>query len=819
MEQAWPGPRNDPLVQMIQLLARLTTRQDVWSEAGKALVRFWGADLVALGERRAGKEIDLRHCTFGDPDAGKIWSNALETFRRADPGGEDSGSEMREAMAKTLESGVPTARRILAPEPLAVAFMPVIQKERATAVLVVGHRASVPLLQERLDVYLAVAGLVGTTAARLAMERELEEQHRRLEALVQERTVELAAANERLEREIAERVQAEETLRESERMLNAAGKMGKIGGWEHDLATGKAVWTQALYDIIEIPYDQEPPGVDEHLSYYPPGGREILESAYNQAVQKGIPFDLELQVYTAQKKLIWCRAQGEPVYENGTCVAMRGVFQDITERKRAEDAWRDAEARSRGILDAQIEMVILYDRALQIVWPNQAACESAGLPRSELIGRHCYEIWAQRASPCPDCPILKAIETGQPHTAEKTTPNGRSWLIRGYPLRTTDGEIVGGVEVTHDCTERKRAEEEIESLAKFPSENPNPVLRIDQHGLLLYANEATFSLLSEWDPVVGQAAPQALQALVQEAQAQRVRAVDLACGERVFSFAAAHLPEAEYVNVYARDITPRVRAEKALQEYAGRLEEMVEERTTELRTAQEQLVRREKLAVLGQLAGGVGHDLRNPLGVISNAVYLIRILHGDGDPMIVEYLGLIDEQVRAASDIVGDLLDFARTRAPERQAVDVRALIDGVLLKQPPPEGVTVMTDVAPGLAPAWVDPRQIERALANLVTNAYQAMPEGGQLSVRVEQTRGDAPETDHWMRIAVVDSGSGISPEHMARLFEPLFTTKARGIGLGLATCRNLVEANGGRIEVHSEVRRGSTFDVWLPARESVL
>ena len=136
-----------------------------------------------------------------------------------------------------------------------------------------------------------------------------------------------------LRKQVATRTEA---LRESERILNATGKMGRIGGWEHDLASGEAVWTEALYDIIELPYDQEPPGVNEHLSYYPPQDRRALESAYNRAVEKGVPFDLELQVYTATRKPIWCRVQGEPEFRNDRCVKLRGIFQDITERKEAQ---------------------------------------------------------------------------------------------------------------------------------------------------------------------------------------------------------------------------------------------------------------------------------------------------------------------------------------------------------------------------------------------------------------------------------------------------------------------------------------------------
>ena len=262
---------------------------------------------------------------------------------------------------------------------------------------------------------------------------------------------------------------------------------------------------------------------------------------------------------------------------------------------------------------------------------------------------------------------------------------------------------------------------------------------------------------------------------------------------------------------FTTDITERKRAEGVLKEYSERLEEMVEERTKELRDAQERLVRREKLAVLGQLAGGVGHELRNPLGVISNAVYFLQMTLPDADETTREYLDIITSEVRLAGQIVSDLLDFSRTRPAERQEIAVFELVAQVLAKQPPPENVKVTTQIAPDLPPAFVDPRQIGQVLVNLVTNAYQAMPEGGELTIETSPKPG-------WVSISVTDTGCGISPENMAKLFEPLFTTRARGIGLGLAVSKSLVEANGGSIEVESEMGKGSTFTVRLPTREVV-
>ena len=254
------------------------------------------------------------------------------------------------------------------------------------------------------------------------------------------------------------------------------------------------------------------------------------------------------------------------------------------------------------------------------------------------------------------------------------------------------------------------------------------------------------------------------------------------------------------------DITEQKRAEEALKEYSERLEEMVDERTKELRDAQEQLVRREKLAVLGQMSALVSHELRNPLGAISNAAYFLKITHSDADEITKEYLEIIAGEVRSADRIISDLLDFTRTRAPDRKEIGVSELMAQVLAKRPPPEGVEVTTEIAPDLPPVYVDTHQIRQVLGNLVTNAYQAMPEGGDLSIRAQVEEGV-------VALSVADTGMGISEENMAKLFEPLFTTKAKGLGLGLMVVKNLVEANGGSIEVESEVGKGSTFTVRLP------
>lgn len=265
----------------------------------------------------------------------------------------------------------------------------------------------------------------------------------------------------------------------------------------------------------------------------------------------------------------------------------------------------------------------------------------------------------------------------------------------------------------------------------------------------------------------------------------------------------------------AQDITDRKQREDEIRRLNAELEARVEERTRQLKEAQEQLVRQEKLAVLGQLAGGVGHELRNPLAVISNAVYFLKLVLPEADEKVQEYLNILERETRSAEKIISDLLDFARVKSAERQAVPAAELARRVFERYPVPENIRLVLDLPPDLPPLWVDARQIEQVLGNLVLNAYQAMPSGGQLSVisRQPSVTDESLITDHCLLITVKDTGPGIPPENMKKLFEPLFTTKSHGIGLGLAVSRKLVEANGGRIEVESEPGKGAAFTLILP------
>jgi len=254
-------------------------------------------------------------------------------------------------------------------------------------------------------------------------------------------------------------------------------------------------------------------------------------------------------------------------------------------------------------------------------------------------------------------------------------------------------------------------------------------------------------------------------------------------------------------------------------ESTHKLENRVQERTrdletalNELREAQESLVRREKLAMLGQLAGGVGHELRNPLGVMTNAIYYLLMVLKEAPVDVKEYLGIIRTQIALSEKIIGDLLDFARVKQPQLETVAVEKIVREQLERVGDLNGVKLVEDYAAALPLVSVDRIQIGQVVLNLVTNALQSM-EGdghGKGTLKMRVTRG----ANGYVRLEVSDTGIGMTQAQLDKMFEPLFTTKARGIGLGLAVSRSLVQANGGEISAVSEQGKGSTVSIDLPA-----
>jgi signal transduction histidine kinase len=254
---------------------------------------------------------------------------------------------------------------------------------------------------------------------------------------------------------------------------------------------------------------------------------------------------------------------------------------------------------------------------------------------------------------------------------------------------------------------------------------------------------------------------------------------------------------------------PKEDIEQLYHEY---LEEVIEQKSGELKQVRSRLLESERLSAIGRTTAMVGHDLRNPLQVIVNTLYLARMKLELIPPQIEkkdleEIYDKIEAQVMYMDKIVTDLQDFSRPINVNPVKTDIKELVEEVLSSVPVPDDVNVSMKIGKGVPMFQADPPSLKRVLSNLVLNAIQAMPSGGNLTVAVSST-------DKQVIITIEDTGVGIPKKSLPKIFEPFFTTKAQGQGLGLSICKKFVEANGGSIEVESEEGKGTMFTIKLPA-----
>ena len=258
------------------------------------------------------------------------------------------------------------------------------------------------------------------------------------------------------------------------------------------------------------------------------------------------------------------------------------------------------------------------------------------------------------------------------------------------------------------------------------------------------------------------------------------------------------------------------RAREDLRHLNENLERQVEERTAALKEAQTQLIQSEKLSSLGKLAASVAHEINNPLsGILTYAKLMLR-MHEEGAltpkarEACIRNLTLVQRETERCSAIVRNLLDFARQRPLSLREVDLNLVAEealSLLAHQITIQGITLEKHLAP-LPSVRADFGQIRQALVNIALNACQAMAEGGTLSITTA-----ASSDQKWVQLTLVDSGPGIPPDHLPKIFDPFFTTKERGTGLGLSVVYGLVERHGGKLDIASEVGRGTTVIIRLP------
>ncbi len=354
--------------------------------------------------------------------------------------------------------------------------------------------------------------------------------------------------------------------------------------------------------------------------------------------------------------------------------------------------------------------------------------------------------------------------------------------------------------IFEDITARKHAEEEIESLARFPAENPNPVLRISSDGNIEYANEPAKVLCNHFTLDESRTlTPEWMDRIQRVLDVGQPDEFEVRVEKQVFNVALAPIKQHQYVNIYARNITQQ-------------------------QFLEDQLLQAQKLESVGRLAGGVSHDFNNLLMGIMNYVELCRD-DLEADHPVRQWIDQISEAANRSADLTRQLLAFARKQTISLKVLDLNDTVAGMLkmLRRLIGEDIDMAWKPGSNLWPVRLDPSQVDQVLVNLCVNARDAIGSVGKITIETDNVVLDAEYCRRhaeavpgdYVLLVVSDNGSGMEAETMNHIFEPFFTTKevSEGTGLGLATVHGIVKQNNGNIKVYSEPDIGTTFRIYLP------
>ena len=255
-----------------------------------------------------------------------------------------------------------------------------------------------------------------------------------------------------------------------------------------------------------------------------------------------------------------------------------------------------------------------------------------------------------------------------------------------------------------------------------------------------------------------------------------------------------------------------IHAKQELEKFTKFLEKRVDARTRELKAAQDELIKKERLAAIGQMAAVVGHEIRNPLAVINNSIYFIKTKLSTGaepDPKIAKHIKIIESEIQQANGIINEILTYSRQRELQPEIVKLNHWLEELLSVYPFPPHIELVKLFDPADPTLSIDATEMQQSIRNLIGNGIEVMPppKGGKITIRTR-----IPEPG-WVQIDIGDAGAGIPADVLDKIFAPFFTTKARGTGLGLAVVRKVIDRHKGRIDVESQVGVGTTFKLFLP------
>ncbi len=624
-------------------------------------------------------------------------------------------------------------------------------------------------------------------------------------------------------RDITERKRSEEALRESYQIVEALIQASPLAINVLDLIGNVTIWNPQSEKIFGWREDEV---FGKPLPYLTEEKRNEYNAAVKQVREGGVYTVQDTYRKRKDGSLVHVSISTASLKDgNGNVIGTMALINDITERKKAEEALRQSEIKMREIVEHSTNLFYSHtpEHVLTYVSPQTRSyfdCE----PEEALIK------WTEFSTDNPINNIgfdltQRAIDTGvrqQPYRLELVSKKARKiWVEVNESPVVVDGKTIAIVGSLSDITEKVKAEEEIGKLRKAVETSGEVVFITNSAGIITFINPEFTRLYGyTQEEIIGKVTPRILKAgfINQEEYAKLWE-----------SLLNKQFVKRELLNKSktGKHITVESSMSPILDELGtidGYL--AIQRDVTEKKRLEEQFLRTQRLESLGTLAGGVAHDLNNVLAPILLSIEILK-KHSAND-YTTKVLRTIEVSADRGKNIIKQILSFARGTEGERGNIQLRHLIKEMeqIAKETFPRSLEVHSSIQKDLWTVQGDPTQLHQVLLNLCVNARDAMPESGTLELKAENILVDehfaqlqyGAKVGPYVVVSVSDTGTGISQEVLPRIFDPFFTTKAQGsgTGLGLSTVHAIVKGHNGFIDVYTNIGKGTTFKVFLPAIE---
>lgn len=614
------------------------------------------------------------------------------------------------------------------------------------------------------------------------------------------------------------RRQVEDNLRINEERLDAGLDAANSGLWDWSPLDNTVYYDERYYTMAGYEPYEFPPEFDQwQQRVHPEDVDQGLLIVQDYLASNRPNFVMEFRFLRKDGTWMWIQGYGKAVDrdESGKVTRLVGVHTDLTARKNMEEALRDSEHRFRMLFEEMAEGFALHEVITDeqgnpvdytFLEVNPAYEELTGLTRDKLVGHTVKEVlpgiepyWIETFG--------KVALTGEHQKIENyATPLDRWYEVNAYCPRPRMFAVTFS-----DISRRKKAEEQLVKLAKFPAQNPNPVIRVALDGTVLYANNSSKKLLTHWKTRENALIPPEWITVIGDAfQKKTIQEADIQCGQVIYSCIFVPIVDENTVTLYARDITDRKMAEEEILRLNATLEQRVQERTQQLQAANRELE---------AFSYSVSHDLRSPLRGIDGWSQALQEDFGSQlDPKAMRYLDRVRAESRHMSELIDDLLTLSRISRTElkKTTVDLSMLTSGIADRvREGHKDTEYEFDIQQGLLTTG-DKRLLEIALTNLMENAAKFSSKRQVARIAFGQTLIDERPV-----FFVKDNGVGFDMAYTQNLFGAFQRMHSQeeypGTGIGLATVRRIVQMHGGIIWADARLDEGATFYFAFPEEDN--